>query len=178
MVTSGSSWRRRFEKRKNPLRWLHMWFPQPQRVKGRMVCDSPSTSDILRRKAACEQLFTHHKCWYPEAVCTTEKVTGNSTFLQITWEEAAWPMWLKAWTGWHHKMTGGWALQWHQRQKNPAAITRCTAAKREGARLTVSRHILHPRPPKQSSNLWKSQIMIQRPAGEPGAFQPCAAREG
>lgn len=72
----------------------------------------------------------------------------------------------------------GWALQWHQRQKNPAAITRCTAAKREGARLTVSRHILHPRPPKQSSNLWKSQIMIQRPAGEPGAFQPCAAREG
>lgn len=66
--------------------------PQPRRVKGRMVCDSTPTSDILWRKAVCEQLFTHHKCWYPEAVCTTEKVTGNSTFLQITWESAAWPM--------------------------------------------------------------------------------------
>lgn len=154
-----------------------MWFPQPQRVKGRMVCDSLSTSDILRRKAACEQLFTHHKGWYPEAVCTTEKVTGNSTFLQITWGGCLAHV-IKSVDRLTSQNDPVWALQWHQRQKNPAAITRCTAAKREGARLTVSRHILHPRPPKQSSNLWKSQIMIQRPAGEPGAFQPCAAREG
>lgn len=131
----------------------------------------------VEKTAVCEQLFTHHKCWYPEAVCPTEKVTGNSTFSQRAWEEAAQPVWLKEWTGWHHEMT-------QDERRSDISVRKTTrnhmvhSCHQEGAPLTVNRHILHPRLPKQSTNLWKSQIMTQRPAGEPGAFQPCAAREG
>lgn len=144
---------------------MHTRFP---RVKGQMVCDSPSTSDILWRKAVCEQLSTHHKCWYPEAVCTTEKGDWKFHLFANNMGGGCLARVIKSVEGLTSENDPGWALQWHQRQKNPAAITR----------LTVSRHILHPRLPKQSTNLWKSPIMIQRRAGEPGAFQPCAVREG